>query len=134
MKKRQVLIIIILIISIINFILIINTKKPHDYYIGKIERMEKKDGITTLVVSPTESNRSFTSEIKEKHEIEYADHISIAGLKDRNKKRKDLYLGQLRETIENLIVGDSIIFKVKNYDKNNYKLEIDELAVDLTLD
>ena len=134
MKKKQVFIIIIFTISIFNLILAINNKKPHDYYIGKIESIEKKDGITTLVVSPTLSNRSFTSEIKEKHEIEYADSIRIVGLKDRNKKRKDLYLGQLGETVDNLIIGDSIIFKVKNYDKNNYVLEIDELAVDLTLD
>lgn len=36
--------------------------------------------------------------------------------------------------IDNLKTGDSIIFKVRNYDKNDYKIEIDELAVDLTQD
>ncbi len=36
--------------------------------------------------------------------------------------------------IDNLKTGDSIIFKVRNYAKNDYKIEIDELAVDLTQD
>ncbi len=133
MKKKQILFVFIFIISIINLIFVININK-HDYYIGKIESMEKKDGITTVVVSPTQSNRSFTSEIKAKHKIEYPDNITIVGLKDRNKKRKELYLGQLGETIENLKASDFIIFKAKNYDKNDYKLEIDELVVDLTID
>jgi hypothetical protein len=38
------------------------------------------------------------------------------------------------QNIKNLKVGDTIIFKVRDYDKNNYKLEIDELGVDLTLE
>lgn len=138
MEKRQKIIIwFIFIITIINFITVINANnvnKQHGYYIGKIESMVKKDGITTVDVSPIQSNRHFASEIKANHKIEYADGISISGLKDRNKKRKELYLGQLTEAIENLKVGDSIIFKVKSYDKNDYKLEIDQLAVDLTLE
>jgi hypothetical protein len=68
------------------------------------------------------------------HKIEYADNIGISGLRDRNKERKKLYLGQLGEAIESLKAGDSILFKVKNYDKKDYKLEIRELAVDLTLE
>lgn len=134
MKKRQkILLCSLFIITIINLILIININKQHGYYIGKIESMVKKDGITTVEVSPIQSNRYFASEIKTNHKIEYADDIGISGLSDRNEKRKELYLGQLGEAIENLKVGDSIMFKVKNYDKNNYKLEINELAVDLTL-
>lgn len=86
-----------------------------------------------MKVYPTQRTRYFTNEIKSNHKIEYHDDITISGLRDINKKRKELYLGQLEESIENLKVGDSIIFKVSNYDKNNYKLEIDELAVDLTL-
>jgi len=134
MKKWQkIFLCFLFIITIICFILVINMNKQHDYYVGKIESMEKKDGITTVVVSPIVSNRNFESEIKENHKIEYADDIVISGLSDRNKKRKELYMGQLGEAIENLKVGDSIIFKVQSYDKNDYKLEIDELAVDLTL-
>jgi hypothetical protein len=95
--------------------------------------MNKIDGITIVEISPIHSNRNFASEIKTNHKIEYADDIGISGLSDRNKKRKELYLGQLGEMIENLKVGDSIIFKVNNYDKNDYILEIDKLAVDLTL-
>jgi len=36
--------------------------------------------------------------------------------------------------IDNLQVGDSIIFKVNNYDKDNYKLDISELAIDLAVE
>jgi hypothetical protein len=104
------------------------------YYIGKIESMNRKDGLTTVEVSPIQSNRNFAHEIKANHKIEYADDIGVSGLLDRNKKRKELYLGQLGEEIENLKVGDPVIFKVKNYDREDYKLEIDELAVDLTLE
>ena len=134
MNKRKVLLYFILVLMIINFIIVININKQNSFYIGKIESMENKDGITTVVVSPTQSSRHFTSEIKANHKIEYADNIRISGLKDKNKNRKELYLGQLGEAIEKLNVGDSIIFKVKGYDKNDYKLEIDELAVDLTLE
>ena len=135
MKKWQkVSLCLIFIIAIINFIIVINMNKQHGYYIGKIESMEKKDGITTVEISPIQSNRYFASEIKANHKIEFAEDITISGLSDRNKKRKELYMGQLGEAIENLKVGDSILFKVKNYDKNDYKLEIDELAVDLTLE
>ena len=133
-KSHKVFLCSIFIIATINCILIININKQQSYYIGKIESMEKNDGIITVDVSPIQSKRYFASEIKANHKIEYADDIGISGLRDRNKKRKELYLGQLGEAIENLKVGDSIIFKVINYDKNDYKLEIDELAVDLTLE
>jgi hypothetical protein len=118
----------------INMMVFINIDKQRGYYMGRIESMEEKDGLTTVEVSPIQSNRSFASEIKANHKIEYADDIGVAGLRDRNKERKELYLGQLGESIENLKVGDSIIFKARNYDKKDYKLEIDELAVDLTLE
>lgn len=134
MKKRNVFWFILLFIVIINFIYAFNYYKKNSYYIGKIESMEKIDGVTTVEVSPIPSNVSFASELKANHKIEYPDNITISGLKDRNKKRKEVYLGQLGEAIDNLKVGDSIIFKVRNYDKNNYKLEIDKLAVDLTLE
>ncbi len=133
-KSHKVIPILIFIVVITNCIVLLNINKQNNYYIGKIESMEKKDGITTVDVSPIKSNRHFTSEIKANHKIEYADNIMISGLKDRNKKRKELYLGQLGEEIENLKVGDSIIFKVKNYNKNDYKLDINELAVDLTME
>lgn len=133
-KSHKVFLCFIFIITIINCILVININKQHGYYIGKIESIENKDGITTVEVSPIHSNRYFASEIKANHKIEYADDIRISGLRDRNKERKELYLGQLGEAIENLKVGDSIIFKAKSYDKNDYKLEIDELAVDLTIE
>lgn len=123
-----------LFMAMINIILVINSNKQNGYYIGKIESMEKKAGITTVEVSPIHSNRYFASEIEANHKIEYADDIMISGLRDRNKERKELYLGQLGEAIEKLNVGDSIIFKVKRYDKNDYKLDIDNLAVDLTIE
>lgn len=133
-KSYKIFLCAIFILGIINCIFAINMKKQNSYYIGKIESIEKKDGITTVNVSPVKSNRRFASEIKANHQIEYADNIMIAGLRERNKERKELYLGQLGETIEKLKAGDSIIFKVKNYNKQDYKLEIDELAVDLTLE
>ena len=131
-KKQKIFLCLIFIITITNSILFINMNKKNEYYIGKIESMNKKDSITTVEVFPIQSNLSFASKIKANHKIEYADNIRISGLTDKNKKRKELYLGQLGENIENLKVGDSIIFKVKNYDREDYKLEIDELAVDLS--
>ncbi len=133
-KSDKILICLTSIIVIINSILLININKQQDYYIARIESMEKKDGITTASITPIESNRSFASEIKAKHQIEYADDIGITGLKERNKKGKEIYLGQLGKTIENLKSGDSILFKVNKYNKNDYKIRIDHLAVDLTLD
>jgi hypothetical protein len=118
----------------LNAVLVININRQRGYYIGRIESMSKKDGLTTVEVSPIQSTRYFASEIKVHHKIEYADDIGISGLSDPNKKHKKLYLGQLGEVVENLKVGDTILFKVRNYDKNNDKLEIDELAVDLTLE
>ena len=135
MKKRQrFFLYFVIVIAIINFVLIFNINKERGYYIGKIESMASKDDVTTVIVSPIPSNRRFASEIKANHKIEYADNIMISGLADPNKKRKELYLGQLGEMIDNLNTGDSIIFKARNYDKNDYKIEIDELAVDLTQD
>ncbi len=135
MKKRQrFFLYFVIVIAIINFVLIFNINKERGYYIGKIESMASKDDVTTVIVSPIPSNRRFASEIKANHKIEYADNIMISGLADPNKKRKELYLGQLGEMIDNLKTGDSIIFKARNYDKNDYKIEIDELAVDLTQD
>ena len=135
MKKRQrFFLYFVIVIAIINLVLIFNINKERGYYIGKIESMENKDNVTTVIVSPIPSNRRFASEIKANHKIEYADNIMISGLADPNKKRKELYLGLLGEMIDNLKTGDSIIFKARNYDKNDYKIEIDELAVDLTQD
>jgi hypothetical protein len=136
-KGRKITLCFIFVVAMINFILIININninKRHGYYIGKIESIEKSDEVTAVNISPIQSNRHFASEIKANHKIEFANDIGISGLKDRNKKSKELYLGQLGETVENLKAGDSIIFKVVNYDKNDYNLEIDELAVDLTLE
>jgi hypothetical protein len=127
----------VLILSIVNLFMVINNyniNKQRGYYIGKIESIEHKDEITTVEVSPISSNRYFIHKIKKNHKIQYAENIGITGLKAPNKEGKELYLGQLGETIENLKVGDSIVFKVRYYDKNDYKLEIDELAVDLTLE
>lgn len=125
---------VLVLVNLFSAINMYNLNKQRGYYIGKIESIEHKDEITTVEVSPITSNRYFANEIKSNHKIEYADNIVISGLRDRNKDRKKLYLGQLGEAIENLKVGDTIIFKARNYDKNNYKLEIDELAVDLTLE
>lgn len=71
MKKRyKVFLCFIFAIAIINCIIIVNSNKKHDYYIGKIESIEKKDGVTVVDVSPVNSNRSFTAEIKANHRIE----------------------------------------------------------------
>jgi hypothetical protein len=134
MKKRHAFILILTMINLILVINIYNINKQRGYYIGRIESMDPKDGITTVEVSPVSSNRYFISEIKANHQIEYADDIGISGLSDPRKKSKRHKLGGLGEAIDNLKVGDTIIFKAKNFDKNKYNLEIDELAVDLTLE
>lgn len=126
--------IIICIVSVVNLVITINIKKRTGYYIGKIESMEKKDGSTIVEILPIESQRRFVNEIKANHKIEYDDDIMISGLRDKGKDRKELYLGQLEEVIDSLAVGDSIIFKASYYHKDDYKIAIDELAVDLTLD
>lgn len=45
-------------------------------------------------------------------------------------------MGELREMLKNLKVGDSVIFNIKNneYDKNEYNLQINGLAFDMTLE
>jgi ribosomal protein S6 len=113
-------------------------KQRNGYYIGKIESMNEKDGITTMKVSPILSKRKFAYEIKANHQIEYkTEHINITGLREqRSKNFKEVKLGELGEIIKNLKVGDNIIFKIKSgvYDKNEYNLKAGELAVDLTLE
>lgn len=131
-KKYAIFIGIILLIAIIHFIFNTSINKHNSYYIARIESIDKKDGITTVNVSPMKNNRKFVSEIKANHKLEYTDDIMISGIRERCKKRKRVHLRQLGESIHNLKVGDSIIFKVKHYNKNDYNLEIEELAVDLT--
>jgi len=125
---------IINLIIIINIFNIYNINKQRDYYIGRIESMDQKDDITAVKISPISSNRYFISEIKGNHQIEYKDNVRISGLSHPRKESKGHKLGGLGEAIDNLKVGDTIIFKANNYDKNRYNLEIDELAVDLTLE
>ncbi len=132
--KNKKIILFFLIVIMISSMIVININKRNGYYIGKIESIQKNNEVNTLIISPIKDNPNFTSEIKTEHKIEYKDDITIVGLKEKFKKRKELYMGQLDEIIDNLKVGDSIIFKVKSYDKGNYRLDITELAVDLTLD
>lgn len=125
--------IIILIVAINNFIIV---KKNRIYYTGKIERINSKDSITTLEVSPVSSKRYFIAEIKANHQIEYKlDSILVTGVSDPMKNYKRLKMGELGELVKKFKVGDTIIFKVanNNYDKNEYNLEIDEFTVDQTL-
>ncbi len=143
MKKRHYL---ILIFAIISLALAINnyniskqsiSKQSKGYYTGKIESINQNGGITTVRVSPVSSNRYFISEIKANHQIEYElDNISVSGIGDPSKKHKILKMGELGELVTKFKVGDTIIFHVpdKYYDKNEYNLEIDGLAVDLTLE
>ncbi|TDT62795.1 hypothetical protein [Fonticella tunisiensis] len=141
MKKRKAFLkYFILILAISNLIIAIsrfNIHKQRGYYIGKIESINQKDGIATMEVSPISSRRYFISEIKANHQIKYKlDSISVSGIADPNKKHKIPKLGELGEMVKKFKVGDTIIFKVANnhYDKNEYILEIEELAVDLTLE
>ncbi|GEM_PF-1317949 len=141
-KPRSIFYIILTLIMISSIIVNINVyninKQRNSYYIGKIESMNEKDGITTMEVSPILSKRKFAYEIKTNHQIEYkTDHINIAGLRDqRSKNFKEVKLGELGEIIKNLKVGDTVIFKIKDsgYDKGMYNLKVSELAVDLTLE
>lgn len=147
MKKRVSSWQIILLIAAINLLLIsINnynrTKqvnlKGYGYYIGKIESMNQRDGITTMEVLPTFSGREFISEIKSKHKIEYAlDTISVKGIVDpKAKDYKRLKIGELSEMLKNVKADDTIIFKIKNedYDESEYNLSIDAIAFDRTLE
>jgi len=134
LKKRHYFMVLIVIISLIlaitNFSII---KKNRVYYTGKIESINQNNGITTVKVSPVTSNRYFIAEIKANHQIEY-DNINIAGLVDpRSKNFRRVKMGELAEMVKNLKVGDAIIFRVEDYDKNKYNFKINELAVDLTL-
>lgn len=146
-KKRVSLLHIILLIAsidlLIGSIIMYNLNsqvkfKGYGYYIGKIESMNQKDGITTMEVSPASSSREFVSEIKSNHQIEYSlDTVSIKGVKDpKVKNYKKVKMGELSEMIKNVKAGDTIIFKIKNndYDKNEYNLQIDALAFDMTLE
>ena len=146
-KKRVPLLQIILLIVSINLLIVsistytLNNQvkfKGYGYYIGKIESMNQKDGITTMEVSPTSSSREFISEIKADHQIKYSlDTVSVKGIKDpKTKNYRRLKMGELSEMIKNVKAGDTIIFKIKNndYDKNEYTLEIDALAFDTALE
>lgn len=146
-KKRVPLLQIILLIVSINLLIVsINTYnlkkqvkfKGYGYYIGKIESMNQKDGITTMEVSPTSSNREFISEIKANHQIEYSsDTVTVTGIKDpKVKNYKRLKMGELSEMVKKIKAGDTVIFKIKNddYDKNEYNLQINGLAFDTTLE
>lgn len=138
--------IILLITSITLLVVSINTYnlskqvkfKGYGYYIGKIESMNQKDDITTIEVSPASSNREFISEIKTTHQIEYlTDKVTATGIKDpKAKNYKRLKMGELREMVKNVKTGDTIIFKIKDndYNKNEYNLQIDGLAFDMTLE
>jgi hypothetical protein len=106
--------------------------------IGKIESMNQKDGITTMEVSPVSNNREFLSEIKANHQIKYpTDTVTVTGVKDpKIYNYKRLKMGELSEMAKSIKAGDTVIFKIKNndYDKNEYNLQIDELAFDMTLE
>lgn len=138
MKKKYYILVIIVIINLVLAINLYNmSKQSRDYFTGRIERMYAKDGITTVEVSPVSSKRYFISEIKANHQIKYKlDSISISGLSDPIKNHKKLKMGELGQLVTKYKVGDSIIFKVanKSYDKNEYNLKIDELAIDQTLE
>lgn len=139
----QIILLIVSISLLINGIIMYNQNKQikfkgYGYYIGKIQSMYNKDGVTVLEVSPISSNREFISETKANHQIEYStDKVNVAGIRDpKVKNYKRLKMGELREMVNNIKVGDTIIFiiKNKNYDKNEYNLQIDGLAFDMTLE
>jgi len=138
MKKKHYFILIIAIISLILAINNLNNiKKNRLYYTGKIESINQEYGITTVEVSPVSSKRYFIAIIKANHQIQYKlDSISVSGLSDPIKNFKRLKMGELAELVTKFKVGDTIIFKVVNrdYDKNEYNLKINELAVDTTLE
>ena len=77
------------------------------------------------------------NKIKSNHKLEFNDSISISGLRSRGKERKDLSAGAWAKMADNLIsnfkVGDSIIFEVTSYDKDSYKLDITDLAIDISV-
>jgi hypothetical protein len=137
-KKHTFLEFLILILAISSLLFAINnynTSKQKGYYNGKIEYIKQTNNITIMEVSPIPSKRYFISEIKANHQIKFSDSIGISGLKDpKRQNARKLGLGGLKNEIANLNVGDTIIFKDDNYQKNKYELEIDSLAVDLTLD
>ncbi len=138
MKKQHYFILTTIIFSIIfaiNIYQISNQSKG--YYICKVEKISESGEITRVDISPVSSKRYFISEIKVKHQIKYkSDEISISGIGHPRKEKRTLKLGELDEIVREFKVGDTIIFylKDKRYDKNEYVLEIDGLAVDLTLE
>lgn len=142
-KKQSYLLLIVAILSLIIAINNFNTSKHNiskqdtGYYIGKIESIKQNDKITTVEVSPVPSNRYFISEIDANHQLEYElDKISVAGISDPHKEHKTFKFGELKELAAKFKTGDAIIFHLADiqYDKNNYNLKIDRLAIDLTLE
>ena len=118
------------------FLIIFNNLKP-SYYIGKIESITKNDDTNIVEVSPIKSTATFARKIKSNHKLEFNDSISISGLRSRGKEKKDLSAGAWAKMADNLIsnfkVGDSIIFEVTSYDKDSYKLDITDLAIDISV-
>lgn len=139
-KKNKKLILINLLsgFMIISTIFININNFKNGYFIGKIDSITKADDTNIVEVSPIKSTSSFARKIRANHKIEFEDSIRISGLTSRGKERIEFSPRAWAEMADNLIddleVGDSIIFKVNNYDKDNYKLDISELAMDLAVD
>ena len=135
-KKFILINLITTFICIVLFFFTINNLKP-SYYIGQIESITKNDDTNIVEVSPMKSTSTFARKIKSKHKLEFNDSISISGLRSRGKEKKDLSAGAWSKMADNLIsnfkVGDSIIFEVTSYDKDSYKLDITDLAIDISV-
>ena len=135
-KKFILINLITTFICIVLFFFTINNLKSN-YYIGQIESITKNDDTNIVEVSPMKSTSTFARKIKSKHKLEFNDSISISGLRSRGKEKKDLSAGAWSKMADNLIsnfkVGDSIIFEVTSYDKDSYKLDITDLAIDISV-
>ncbi|WP_432661962.1 hypothetical protein R9X47_15455 [Wukongibacter baidiensis] len=137
--KNKFIILALVIIIVSSAISIININQDHEnrnkkaYYIGKVVSKVEKDHITRVEVSPTLSMYKDVREITQNHKIEYElDKITIvARRKPNSTSHKKLEMGELREMVKDISVGETIIFKVKDNRSNDIPkdLEIDEIVV-----
>ena len=88
-NNKRLFVIFVLFLVVINLFITIKINRKNGFYIGKIESIERNEDLTTLVLSPIDSNRNFAHEIKANHKIEYTNSITISGLKEKFKEKQE---------------------------------------------
>ncbi|PKM52571.1 MAG: hypothetical protein CVV02_00090 [Firmicutes bacterium HGW-Firmicutes-7] len=139
MKRKLILGAIFLILSILVSIASINKamyyRKTEAYYIGEVISVTERNQMTTIEVSPTSSKHKDIFEIKKNYQLVYnVDKITISARNEpSNNEHKQLEMGELRDIVENIKIGETLVFKIKDISQDDeIELEISEIVVYLS--